>query len=163
MQFTRVVGIDPGLVHTGVVMMEFDPLGQSIRHGWEVIDGPDSVKTEARIIAMSPTGWPHKVYIEKYRPRTHLSTDERMVRANTEFGSLRNSTLLLNYGVKKVVTRRLMELLGVYNFPTPTHHQDLRSAARIALLGMLKDEHHNALLTKIVQSHMDGKDWTVVT
>jgi hypothetical protein len=54
-----------------------------------------------------------------------------------------------------------MELLGVWKFKTPTHHQDLRSAARILLLGMFKDPQLNKLIADIVRSHLRGKDWSV--
>jgi len=158
---THIIGIDPGLVHTGGVSMQFLPESHSIWLDTRVITGPDSAEAEAWIISLSSNRWPDAVYIEKYRPRTHLSTDERMVKANHEFGTLRNSKLLLNYGVKKVVTEKLMKLLGVWQFNTPTHHQDLRSAARIALLGMLKDTEQNALLTMIVRDHLKGETWTV--
>jgi hypothetical protein len=64
-------------------------------------------------------------------------------------------------GVKKVVKSPLMELLGVWDFRLKTHHQDLRSAARIALLGMLKDDHLNKLLTDVVADHLRGENWNV--
>lgn len=161
-QRTHVIGIDPGLVHTGLVSMQFLPASRSIWIDTAVVTGLDSVEAEARIIGWSSDGWPSDVYVEKYRPRSHLSNDERMVQANRDFGSLRNGKLLLNYGVKKVVTQRLMELLGVWSFNTPTHHQDLRSAARILLLGMLKDDEQNALLTEIVRDALDkGLPWMV--
>ena len=43
----------------------------------------------------------------------------------------------------------------------PTHHQDLRSAARIALLGMLRDEQMNRLLADVVRDHLAGETWTI--
>jgi len=71
--------------------------------------------------------------------------------------------LLLNTGVKKVVRRQLMELVGVWSFPTVTHHQDLRSAARIGLLGMLKHAVMNQLLADVVADHLKGMTWQVKT
>ena len=84
-----------------------------------------------------------------------------MVSAVTEFRKELGGTVLQNMGVKKVVKSPLMELLGVWNFNTPTHHQDLRSAARIGLLGMLKDDILNKLLTDIVADHLSGEAWDV--
>jgi hypothetical protein len=60
-----------------------------------------------------------------------------------------------------VVRRQLMELVGVWSFTTSTHHQDLRSAARIALLGMLKHAVTNELLADIVADHLKGTTWQV--
>lgn len=54
-----------------------------------------------------------------------------------------------------------MNLLGVWKFSTVTHHQDLRSAARIALFGMLKNEETNRLLADVVADHLKGSDWDV--
>jgi hypothetical protein len=70
-------------------------------------------------------------------------------------------TVLNNTGVKKVVRQPLMELLGVWKFSTTTHHQDLRSAARIALLGMLKHQELNRLLTEVVKDNLEGRGWRV--
>ena len=80
-----------------------------------------------------------------------------------EYRGLKGSTVLPNMGVKKVVRRPLMELLGAWKFSTVTHHQDLRSAARIALLGMLKDPHMNRLLFDVVLDHIEGRTWRVHT
>ena len=68
--------------------------------------------------------------------------------------SLPSVEILDNTGVKKVVTKPLMQLLDCWDFPTVTHHQDLRSAARIALYGGLKDQEINSLLTKIVMKQL---------
>jgi hypothetical protein len=68
--------------------------------------------------------------------------------------SLPGVEILDNTGVKKVVTKPLMQLLGCWDFPTVTHHQDLRSAARIALYGGLKDQDINSLLTQIVMKQL---------
>jgi hypothetical protein len=69
--------------------------------------------------------------------------------------------LLMNTGVKKVVRRQLMDLLGVWSFSTVTHHQDLRSAARIAIYGMLKHAVMNELLADVVADHLKGRTWQV--
>lgn len=160
MNDTHVVGIDPGLVHTGLVRMVFRPASRSIWLDHEAIAGPDSVAAEEwifnNVYAEAPDIW-----VEGYRPRSNLNTDQRMVNAVKEFNTLPGAKVLLNYGVKRVVKQPLMELLGVWRFTTVTHHDDLRSAARIALLGMLKDREQNALLTAIVKDHLNGRTWRV--
>lgn len=151
-----VVGVDPGLVHTGIVALSFD---QQVKGVWVyhyVIDGPDAAAVQSEIEPGS------SVFIEGYRPRSNFNTDARMVSAVSDFRrELTGSTVLLNTGVKKVVRRPLMELLHVWKFDLVTHHQDLRAAARIALLGMLKDDHLNHLLTTVVQDHLRGEPWDI--
>lgn len=163
LESTHVVGIDPGLVHTGLVRISFWPHTRLVIVNHEAIAGPDSVATEEWIYngALSVPDVKPVVWVEGYRPRSNLNTDQRMVNAVKEFASIPGARVLLNYGVKKVVKQPLMELLGVWKFSTPTHHDDLRSAARIALLGMLKDKQHNSLLTQIVKDHLDGRSWSV--
>lgn len=166
MSVTHVVGIDPGLVHTGVVRLVFDPAPQVIHVDHKAIVGPD-----ATAVTMWAMGWrttpvqPYftapKIFIEGYRPRSAFNTDARMAEAVSKMRAATKGKVLDNTGVKKVVRRQLMELLGVWRFSTPTNHDDLRSAARIALLGMLKDEQMNHLLADIVRDHLNGQSWTV--
>ena len=160
---THVVGVDPGLVHTGVVSMFFRPDLQQIIVDYEAVLGPDG-SAVARLIdrwkiaAVKPDIW-----IEGYRPRSNLNSDKRMVEAVSEIRKATRGKVLDNTGVKKVVKQPLMELLGVWKFATPTHHQDLRSAARIAILGMLKDPDQNRLIADIVKAHLAGTPWTITT
>lgn len=63
-----------------------------------------------------------------------------------------NIYALDNSGVKNIVSRALLELLHSWSFTTKSNHQDVRSAARIAILGMLKNNHLNQLLADIVIS-----------
>lgn len=158
---THVVGVDPGLVHTGCVRLVFDPAEKIIRESHAAIAGPNAA-------AVGAWAWAHgdarnpRVFIEKYQPRSHLAQDAKMAQLQSELrGSMPSATVLLNTGVKKVVRKPLMELLEVWSFPTTTHHQDLRSAARIALLGMLKDPAMNELLADVVRDHLRGSDWHV--
>ena len=157
---THVVGVDPGIVHTGVVRLFFDPSSRDISVEHEAIAGPDG-DAARRWISTQRGPVPH-IFIEGYKPRSNFGTDAEMVAAvQTLRGQLPGASVLLNHGVKKVVKQPLMELLGCWKFSTPTHHQDLRSAARIALLGMLKSEHLNRVLTTVVIDHLEGRTWHV--
>lgn len=165
MHHTHVIGVDPGLVHTGVVRLLFTPESQAITVEHEAVAGPDTAATGRwiRDLQVGGPGFnpkPH-IFVEGYRPRSHFSTDERMTEAVQNMRRELDATVLLNTGVKKVVKQPLMELLGVWKFSTSTHHQDLRSAARIALLGMLKNELLNRLLTDVVRAHLAGRPWRV--
>lgn len=155
---THVVGVDPGLVHTGVVNILIDTSARRITVLDRVVLGP---KANEVADAIALAGAKPKIFIEAYRPRSNLNSDERMVNAVNLIRIATGGTVLNNTGVKAVVKKSLMELLGVWSFSTKTHHQDLRSAARIALLGMLKDEDMNRLLSDIVADHLKGSDWHV--
>lgn len=163
MKPTLVVGIDPGLVHTGVVQLLFVPEVKKISVWHEVVAGPNADAVGVWLLKHLPnSALPKRAFIEAYRPRANLNSDARMVAAVNDLKRvLPNATVLPNTGIKSVVKRDLMELLGVWKFKTPTHHDDLRSAARIMLLGMLKDDELNQLVTSVILSHIAGGDWIV--
>ena len=103
-----------------------------------------------------------KVFVEKYTPRLKMDSDSRMVAMEQDLRrELYGALFLPNTGVKRVISQQLMEALGVWSFRTPTHHQDLRSAARIALLGMVKDPGLNRVMADVVRDHLEGKPWVV--
>jgi hypothetical protein len=89
--------------------------------------------------------------------------DEQMMLANTEFKRALEGQLLRNNGVKQVVSPELMKLAGVWSFSSRTHHQDLRSAARIALLGMMLEPALNQVLYTYTTDNIDGRKWDVRT
>lgn len=165
MSVTQIVGVDPGIVHTGVVRMTFFPDIKEIAVAHAAIEGKttdEHVDAAKRWIGgrthAGAQGW-----IEDYRPRSAFSTDKRMGESVALLRrALPGFKVLDNSGIKKRVKPATMELLGVWDFSTPTHHQDLRSAARIAILGMLKDPALNRLLGDVVLDHLNGKDWAIV-
>lgn len=160
---TTIFGVDPGLVHTGVVALEFSPKQRSIGLAFEVIDDKDTSHAElAELWIDNRRTTNDRVFIESYRERgNQYSTDTKMRQLLREFRlKMPGATVLDNTGVKRVVTPPLMRVLGVGKgvFPT-THHQDLESAARILLYGMVKDDRLNAVLARIVADHLDGNPW----
>lgn len=158
-----VIGVDPGLVHTGIVMLDFNIKERQLTLDHRAVDGLDSVAARHEVETMTK----HKpystldIFIEWYRPRSGFSVDERMVQANSDFKRDLGGNLLRNTGVKKVVTQELMQLTGVWSFSTSTHHQDLRSAARIALLGMMLDPALNKVLYIFATDNSKGRTWNV--
>lgn len=159
-----VIGVDPGVVHTGVVMLDFDLEKRELSVAHRVVDGTDAVATRDAISDMTNTRGRFDtldIFIEEYRPRSGFGVDQQMMVANAEFRTALKGKLLRNMGVKKVVTRELLEMLNVYRFSTTTHHQDLRSAARIAVLGMLLDPALNNVLYLFTTDTLDGRGWNV--
>lgn len=156
----HIVGIDPGLVHTGVVRLIFDSKNHTLTIESTVLDGLDA---EGANDWTFQTGLPRpEVFIEKYQPRQVLSTDVRMVQGEKEFKHwLPSAKVLSNTGVKRVAAEPLMRALGVWKFNSVTHHQDLRSAARIAVLGMMKDDNLNQVLADFIRAHLNHKPWQI--
>jgi hypothetical protein len=159
MTVTHVVGVDPGLVHTGVVNLVFKPEVKEILVLDRLVVGLNDTEVQK---AVALVGTKPIIFIEGYKPRSNLNSDRRMQDGVTRIRQATGGKVLDNMGVKKVVKKSLMDLLGVWSFTTTTHHQDLRSAARIALLGMLKDDELNRLLADVVRDHLNGDDWRVV-
>ena len=141
-----IIGIDPGLVHTGVVMIKIDTIKNVHRIEHEIVESDDPRATAAWVHRQNTNNLAY-VYIEKYLDRgTVFTTHSRMRAFEQELKrALPAAKLVDNTGAKKIVTRELMELLDVWKFPT-TNHQDLQAAARIALFGALKDTGLNRVL-----------------
>jgi len=158
MSVTHVIGIDPGLVHTGLVSMLFKADCRELVISDRVIDGPDA---RAVLAAIPLNGVRPVKFIEGYRSRSNFYGDNKMVATVAEMAKVTRATVVQNMGAKQMVRRPLMELLGVWRFATPTHHQDLRAAARIAIYGMLKDDGMNALVASVVRDHLDGRTWQI--
>lgn len=160
MSLVEVIGVDPGLVHTGVVGLAFGTRSRTLLITHTVIDGPDAAAV-AKWIGQPRPKKP-TVYVEAYRPRQNLNSDQRMTRVEHELrAALQGAKFLPNMGIKRVITHELMDLLGLWDYPTSTHHQDLRAAARIALLGMVKEAATNQIVADMVGDSLDYKPWSV--
>jgi hypothetical protein len=164
---TTIVGIDPGLVHNGVVAVEFYPGLKQIEVKHAAIAGnqePADISLAILQWVADEVGWPEvdQTYVESYRERGQAyATSPKMRAILAELRrDLPEAKILDNTGIKKVVRPKLLDLLGLRSFPT-THHQDLQSAARILVLGMLKDEELNALLADVVLAYISGTPWQV--
>lgn len=168
----HIIGVDPGLVHTGIVGIEIDDIAQTWFVWAHLITGErielpsgkwelnvDAIVAEAADVIGTKVQ-ERDVWIEAYRPRSHFDSDATMGRLVNELKrAIPGSRTLDNTGVKKVVKPALMRLLNVWTFTTKSHHQDLRSAARIGLYGALKDEQLNELLAALVKGVLDREGW----
>jgi len=153
----NVVGVDPGLVHTGVVGISISFPAKTIRVSDEIVLGPDPQGVKDFMAGLNI----QHVYIEGYRTRGQFNTNDRMVRAVQNMkAELSKSVVVPNMGIKKVVKPPLLSLLGLTNFRT-SNHRDLESAARILVLGMLKDGFENHVIADIVRDNLEGRKWDV--
>lgn len=160
-----IVGIDPGIVNTGIVVYRIHPSLRAIFVYHTAIVGCDvqDIRAYLKQYALDgPLPWTY-LFVEAYRPRSHFDTDARMGAAVNDIKRMGDNIYALdNTGVKNVVSRALLELLNSWNFSTKSNHQDVRSAARIAILGMLKNETLNKMLAQIVFSEInDDHKWDV--
>jgi hypothetical protein len=161
LMIAHIVGIDPGLVDTGCVSLVFRPNLRSISVEHGVIAGTNAQAVKDWVFHPSKPATKH-IFIEAYRPRMKLDSDKRMVEMEQELRKvLPDAKVLPNMGIKRVIPQSLMEVFGVWSWPTVTHHQDLRSAARIALLGMVKEPRLNAIMADVVRDHLEGRPWNV--
>lgn len=165
MTVTHVIGVDPGLVHTGVVQLLFHAPQKRLEVQHAAVPGlhrlehvPEDVADwAARVAEPAP-----RVFIEAYRPRSNFGTDPKMRDLLAGLRrALPDARVLDNTGVKQVIVRPLMELLQLWRFPTRTHHQDVRSAARIALYGMAREPQLNRVLADFVRDAVDAAPWQI--
>lgn len=150
-----IIGIDPGLVHTGVVMIKIDTIKNIHRVEHKIVESDNPAETAAWVRRHDASNQAY-IYIEKYLDRgTVFNTHSRMRAFEQELKrALPVAKLVDNTGAKKIVTRELMELLDVWKFPT-TNHRDLQAAARIALFGALKDTGLNRALYNLTTTLLE--------
>lgn len=152
-----IVGIDPGLRDTGYVVFDFYPDSRHFNLYRHVLNGIDALRIGRFIESHNP----QHVFVEAYRPRSHFEQDQRMVEGIANLRrEIPGMTSIVNTGVKQVVPREIMDVFNVWTFSLKSNHQDLRSAARIALYGMLKNPELNRLVTDVVVGSLDGNPWS---
>ena len=120
-----IAGVDPGVVHTGTVVLKIDvPLG-TVQSWSRAFDRAPATEIADHLHGFKPDS----IYIEDYNPRQNFNNDVRMVQA---VGSLRKAmpraTVVDNAASTTLVTRDLMELLGVCG--TSTRPRITRTYAR---------------------------------
>lgn len=158
------VGIDPGVVHTGCVSLRFDPKARTIDVRYRVVNGVDEDEIQDWLDT-------HRgpIFIEDYNPGNYGREDKRMSEA---LGRLKamfppSDDPLVKYvdnaGINTLLPLPVLKVYGVHKFLTATHHNDLVSAAKIALLGLLqgKDLELRRLVSQPVLDHLEGNPWDV--
>ena len=165
----QIVGVDPGLVDTGIVGITFYGAVREWAVDTKVVraQSPSNKMSELEIADavhdMRMRARYSKLFVEEYRPRLKLHTDKEMLELQTLLRQqLKDATFLPNMGIKQLITSDFMKMLDVWNFPrSTTHHHDLRSAARIALLGAIKDIEASAYVNQFASNQIlpFGKPW----
>ena len=166
-----IIGIDPGIVHTGIVaytICTHDSARVSLIY--RVIDTEDADEADrVRLISDGVSQFledmlpvlvyrdyavretPMLIFIEDYRSRASSNKPDAQMREIVS--ALRRllplANVVDNTGSKKIARPELMRSLGLNTFRA-THHQDLQAASRIMIYGALKQEHLNALLAELL-------------
>lgn len=171
-----LVGIDPGIVDTGVVWIDLDPEKKTInicarvwknvtyREGKVVKVSPTFLQELEQEIQKNRAEFPGLyVFIEGYRNRGRnpIQDQKMLMLVQTIHGRLKKSEVVDNTGVKNVVTDHVLKLLSLYHWDQPTRHGDLRSAARIALKGAYGHPVLNLLVATVVRDQLKGGSWTL--
>ena len=174
MQVT-LIGIDPGIIDTGVVAIHLDTLRQQWRVTSQVWN--DVTKLDKQSLLIDPyfldeltafvdheemenkatfTG------VEGYRQRGRdTRQDQKMLGlVQSIHGTIKGSTIVDNTDIKNVVTEPTLKLFQVNKFPA-THHADLKSAARVALkLGIMNDV-LNRIISDFIRDNLNGSKWSL--
>lgn len=167
MTIITLVGIDPGIVHTGLVKIELDSHAKTIKVEDEIVvgqldaqrqfwpEGTAALVSDTYYDLMAGALGERIVAIEKYRQRgTVFQNNTHMQRLEQELRRyLPVAQLLDNTGVKKVVTDDLMKLFNVWKFRT-TNHRDLQAAARIGLYAGIRDVDVNVVMSDYVRDNI---------
>jgi len=174
MVYYSMVGVDPGLVHTGIVALHLDTEARTHEVDYRIIQGepmPDKAAARSRVLidntALVRTavdeflgmGEMHG-FIEKYVDRGTVFQTHGPMR---EFEHLLKDALpgfkiIDNMGSKQIAVPPLMKAFHLNTFPT-TNHRDLQAAARILMFGALKDDELNKVLTEYMIDFVDGNPW----
>lgn len=148
-----IIGVDPGLVHTGMVFLSVNEDVFTYGSSSTIIQGIDAGGIASHCEEAD------RVYVEDFRVRGGFGTNAPMLKGLGEIKvALPNAEFLDNWGVKTVITNDVLRLLGLEKFSMATNHQDLKSAARILLLGMAKDPETNRLLYRMVERQYNLRD-----
>lgn len=165
---TSIIGIDPGAVHTGCVGLLFNEGDRTIDVRYELVQGVDVAKvrewTEGQPKAAA-------IFIEDYNPSNYGKTDKKMSEAlgrlKAEFPPADHPYVVRyvdNAGINTLIPVMVQKVFGVHKFPVTTHHNDLNSAGKIALLGMLQDKSQHSLrllISRVVQDELHNRAWAV--
>ena len=146
---TTVIGVDPGLVCTGIVMLHIR-VDYTTRYRTTASDKDAAGVVEEIFYLRNIHKDPCYIFIEQYKPRSHFGTDAQMLQLVRDIKDGTGGKVLNNTGSKQVVRPALMQKIFYNGFPT-THHQDLQAAARILLYGMLKTPSLNDLLVRALE------------
>lgn len=173
-----LIGIDPGVVDTGMAVITLDfkhkewsvaphawrgvakKVGQHIEYNEGMLDEIAETVQDATRDSTSYVG------IEGYRQRGLNQKQDQVMLAlvSTLRATLPGSQVIDNTGVKKIVPQKTLELFKAHRFPA-TNHADVKSAARIAIITGLKDLTMNSFIAEFMEDQLFGgaAQWELIS
>jgi len=176
MQVANLIGLDPGIVDTGAVWVSLDGKEKTLHANskvWRNVTKKAKLGIEVNQQFLDELSWyveyattvgvPTFVFIEGYRNRgRNPQQDQKMTTlVQAIHKTLSGSVIVDNTGVKNVVTDATLSLLEMDHWDIPTHHSDIKSAARILLKGAYQHEELNSLVADLVLDRLTEKQWTL--
>lgn len=140
-----LVGIDPGIVDTGVVWLDIYPSRRGFHSGGFAVKGMGEEAVEEILRKLPDLAATSHFYVEKFRPRSHFAHDDKMVTGCRDLARAFDGKLIDNSGIKKIITPSQLQMFEIDGPWPSTHHGDILSAARILLLGAFKDPELNEI------------------
>ena len=176
MDVVNLIGVDPGIVDTGVVWVRLDRkheifkadarvwrnVTKKIKGGIEVSE--QFLDELDRYVAIAvDSGDETYVFIEGYRNRgRNPGQDQKMSHLVQVIHKLiKGSVVVDNTGVKNVVTDETLRLLRMYDWKVATNHADLRSAARILMKGAYQEGKLNVMIADVIRGRLVDQSWTL--
>lgn len=163
-----LIGIDPGLIDTGVSCVTLDPDSKtwSMRAlaitavGDETDDRIINTTQQVKNCVLALSDGDTHIWVEKWRERGTVFGENPTMRAiERELRvAIPYAKFLENMGVKKLISNKLLNLFDLLKVQS-TNHRDIQAAARIMLLGAIKDEALNPVVYAFVTDALDGMPW----
>ena len=170
-------GIDPGIVDTGLVTLEFNFKERVLTARSRVWRNVTERRKRAlhvnqgfltELLNATNTQTPEKnrsehVFIEGFRNRGRDTYQDQSMSDLIQviYRQLGDAVIVDNTGVKKVVKKGLLSLMRMNRWPK-TNHADLLSATRIALKGAIEDDYLNQLIYLFIQEQHKEKSWEII-
>lgn len=159
MSIITLIGIDPGLVDTGAVCLTMNTDARTWAVEAAALAGGE---TDAVLEFVAEHGSLFaRLYVEKYRERGTAFRENgpmRKFEADLRSAMPIGTKFLENMGVKRVVSDRMLRMFDLFDVKT-TNHRDIQAAARIMLLGAVKDEQLNEVIYQFITDHIDDNPW----
>ena len=176
MDVVNLIGVDPGIVDTGVVWVRLDRdkktfsvdarvwrnVTKKVKGGIEV-DQQFLDELDGYVGTVANAADETHVFIEGYRNRgRNPGQDQKMTMlVQTIHKLIKGSVVVDNTGVKNVVTDETLRLVKMYDWTVATHHSDLRSAARILMKGAYQEGVLNHMIADVVRDRLEDQAWTL--
>lgn len=155
------IGVDPGLVNQGVIVIHYseDPHTPVIVQPYLV--GSEEEDLTALLHTLVDEHAPEQIFVEKFAVNRAHPTSAKM--AGRVHAIVHNSTwkrrvkTISNTHIKSVVNKPWLALFKLDAFKTKSHHNDLLAAARILLLGIIREYPAVAMDVLVKQREIDRR------